>query len=126
MNVHEKRSKKLEWLITHRYLWEDLVQFIQAGESLYMGHRSRIRTIWKELVAAGLMSPSTALIDSRIDDMIWQAHKKLEAESQPVPIYYSARKEGLFPLPPDYFCVTEADGNCVSTDPRCMHWAREV
>lgn len=22
---------------------------------------------------------------------------------------------------PDQYCVTEADGNCVSTDPRCMH-----
>lgn len=25
---------------------------------------------------------------------------------------------------PDRYCVTRADGECVSADPRCMHWLK--
>lgn len=45
------------------------------------------------------------------------------AEKAGIPIALSILEDRMNE-PPDRFCVTREDGECVSTDPRCMHRAK--
>jgi len=91
VNDPKRRRTKIEWLAANAWLW--------AGETdlSYMGNRALWKKVRTYLVAAGLQSPTTGLIDSGIDDLIISA-QALAQPSDSKPVKYSARREGLIPL----------------------------